>query len=87
MIEEVEASGTARIIDIQHTAKVNAGDRITAIGSSHESLEYLALPESQAHNAATIVEKVHQAEGNIRLQLKRPLEQVHCFLAFYFEAS
>jgi len=79
VIEEVEASGTARIIDIQHTSIVKAGDVITAIGSSHESLEYLALPGSQAYDAGTIVEKVQKAESNIRLQLERPLEQVLYF--------
>ena len=79
VIEEVESTGTARVIDIQHTAKVKAGDKITAIGSSHESLEYLALPGTQApqlYDAGIVVEKVLKAEGNIRLQLERPLEQV-----------
>jgi hypothetical protein len=79
VIEEVESTGTVRVIDIQHTAKVKAGDKITAIGSSHESLEYLALPGTQApqlYDAGTVVEKVLKAEGNIRLQLERPLEQV-----------
>lgn len=83
VIEEVESKGTARVIDIQHTAKVKAGDKITAIGSSNESLEYLALPGTQAYqlyDAGTIVEKVLKAEGNIRLQLERPLEQVNRFL-------
>lgn len=84
MIEEVESSGTARIMDIRHTAVVKAGDRITAIGSSHEGLEYLALPGTEVHDAATIVEKVHKAEGNVRLQLERPLEQVHKYSYPFF---
>ena len=82
MIEEVETTGTARAMDIQHTARVKAGDKITAIGCSHESLNYLALPRNEAdqvYDAGTVVQKVLMAEGSIRLQLERPLEQVHHF--------
>lgn len=79
VIQEVESSGTAQLIDIQHTAAVKAGDRVTAIGSSHTSLAYLALPGVSVFDAAMASEKVQQAVGNIRLQLERPLEQVFVF--------
>lgn len=83
MIEEVESSGTASVMDIRHTAVVKAGDRITAIGS-HEGLEYLALPGAEVYDAAAIVEKVHKSEGNVRLQLERPLGQVHKYSYPFF---
>lgn len=79
LISELESTGTVSLIDIQQTSQVQAGDKITAIGINHESLAYLALPGTPAYqtsNAATVVEKVQSAEGNIRLQLERPLEQV-----------
>jgi hypothetical protein len=79
VIQEVESTGTATIVDIQQTSQVKAGDKITAIGTNHESLEYLALPGTTAYltsDAVTIVDKVQKAQDSVRLQLERPLEKV-----------
>lgn len=74
VVDEVESTGTATLIDIQQTTQVKAGDQITAIGSSGE-LEYLALPDSNC-DASSIVAKVQEAPGHVRLQLERPRQQV-----------
>ena len=76
VIQEVESTGTATVVDIQQTSQVRAGDRITAIASDNESLEYLALPGTQVSDSATIVDKVQRAQDYVRLQLERPLEKV-----------
>lgn len=80
VVDEVESTGTATLIDIQQTTQVQAGDQITAIGSSGE-LEYLALPDSN-YDAASIVAKVQEAPGHVRLQLERPRQQVPSPLTF-----
>lgn len=80
VVDEVESTGTATLIDIQQTTQVQAGDQITAIGSSGE-LEYLALPDSN-YDATSIVAKVHDAPGHVRLQLERPRQQVPSPLTF-----
>lgn len=98
VVAEVESTGTATSIDIKQTAQVKAGDEITAVGINHESLYYLAVPGSAAYqssDAATVVDKVTKADGNIRLQLQRPLEQVqsqlllstHCMLKSFIEGK
>ncbi|KAG0601370.1 hypothetical protein M758_11G105200 [Ceratodon purpureus] len=84
VIQEVESSGTATVVDIQQTSQVKAGDKITAIGINHENLEYLTLPGTQKSDAETIVDKVQRAQDYVRLQLERPLEKALGFWNLLF---
>lgn len=77
-MEEVESTGTATVVDIQQTTQVKAGDCITAIGSSDGKFEYIALGEGD-YDAASIVAKVQETTGKVRLQLERPLQKVNSF--------
>ncbi|KAL2652756.1 hypothetical protein R1flu_020884 [Riccia fluitans] len=71
---EVEATGTVATADIQQTARVKAGDVITAVVGSHGKLDYIS-GTSQEFVAEDVVQKVMDAQGTVRLQLERVFDE------------
>ncbi|KAL3683081.1 hypothetical protein R1sor_001103 [Riccia sorocarpa] len=71
---EVEPTGTVATADIQQTSRVKAGDVITAVVGSHGKLEYIS-GTTQEFVAEDVVQKVMEAQGTVRLQLERVLDE------------